>query len=65
MLGEVGPHPADQAWQLRCQTCFPDPFQQEVLGDLFAEPQGYLELVLRVRAGLCKAGDSGKAGSWG
>lgn len=29
--------------------------QHEVPGDLPAEPQGYLELVLRVRAGLCTA----------
>lgn len=52
---EVGPHLTVQAWQPRCQTCFPDPSQHEVPRDLPAEPQGYLELVLRVRARLCTA----------
>ena len=48
------PHPAGQAWQPPCQTCFPDPSQLEVPSDPPVS-HGCLDLVLSVRARICAA----------
>lgn len=53
-LREVGPQPAGQAWLPPCQTCFPDSSQHEVPSDPTCEPHSYVDLVLRVRARICK-----------